>query len=663
MPTTARFIAARRRITLLVTPAILNIATAAPAWATTGVTAAMLWIGVADSSHVPLGSYGLSLDNGSLTNPTAAPAALCTHWFYSAFLCIIATPIWLVENVVSFKWLAVISQPLDYVGHQMTAMVHSPAVLTAIGLIAAGVIAITFALGKISRAAAQITVAIALALVSAALANKPISDLLGPDGVLSMGRDFGVGISSELSGKSLEGQPAVDAMAASLVDHFARTPTLIWNFGQDLDAAPYNCGQAWSDAIVSGPIDEVKDKVAQSCPDGQALHDYAMSDPTSRRIVAFVAIVFALAVLVVFTYLCAQVVILGLSSVFWAIVGIIALITGWIPGASQTLALKAALDALFSFLGMTGMVALVGLTGNLASAMFSAAGGDLVVAMPLVSLLLVALFVALRKVRKGLVNARERAAGAVRRFTGDQPAATSGPVDPLTRLDPLTAIPNATHRVATLTRHGAGTAAKLGVAIAAPEAAPFLGAGEQLASRLHIKNLRSARRTENTSGHQPTAEPGAHIPSTAYDVAPRGYEAPPADATTTDLPTTYVRSSAPVIPASAPAPPAEGPTHPAPGRRPPPPNPLPTPAAPAPSGPDYAAATPDQPPQLAGPPESRHGHDGRPPSAAEHRQRLAHHRTDPAPAIHPAIAALAHDAPESMPAIYADIRAELIGQR
>lgn len=680
---------ARRRIVLLLTPAMMSIITAAPAWAGTGATAAILWIGVTDSAHVPLGSYGLSLNNGSLTDPAAAPPALSMHWFYSLFLGVIATPIWLVDNVLSFKWLKVISQPFDFIGHQLTVMVHNPVVLTAIGLIAASIIAVTFALGKVGKAVAQITTAILLAYISVALANKPVSELLGPNGALTMGRDIGVEISSELSGKPLEGQQAVDTLSQSLADHFARTPTLIWNFGQDLDAPPYNCGQAWSTAITSGPVDKVKDAVAQNCPGGQDLHDFAMSDPTSRKIIAFVAIIFALAVAIVFTYLCVQVVILALSAVFWSIVGIVALITGWIPGASQNLALKAALDAVFSFAGMTGMVAIVGLAGTLAGAMFSAAGGDLVVAMPLVSLMLVAIFIALRKVRKGILTARERTTRALQRVNGSQ-GETTGATSILERLDPLTAIPNATHRVTSLSRNAASTAAKLGIAAAVPEAAPFLGAADQLQSRMSIQNLRSSRQNSDTASPQQSP-----VPPSSFD-APTAHEPPAAtEGTASTIPAlSYTQPAAGhaasvtgshndlAAESSTARPPASI------SRRPPAPNPAPA----------YPGDTSDQPSTLTGPAERTYGpeHIPGPPlphaaSVTEHRQRFPllcgaltsrgsycinaadscpHHSRASAPTIHPAITALARptadpltDDPHALPEPHADIRGELMGRR
>lgn len=503
-----------RRIGLLLTPAVCNLVNAAPAWAAGGAAVGAIWIGVTDSAGVPLGIYGLSLNNGSLTDPAAAPSAFGMHWFYGYFLSIIGLAIWLVTNVLSFRWLAVISQPFDFIGAQLTAMVHSPAVLLAVGLAATCVIAINVALGKIGRAAAQTTVAILLAYLAVAIGNKPVSELIGPNGALAMGRDIGVEIVSELSGKPFTGDKAVATMTEQLADHFARTPTLAWNFGVDLDAAPYNCGAVWSNAITTGPIDKVKDAVEKGCPNGHDLHEYAMSDPANRKVVAFFSIVFALTVLIVFGYLCGLVVILALSAIFWAMVACVALVTGWIPGGSQALAIKAGLDALFSFAGMTAMVALVGITGNLAAAMFSAVDSDVAVAMPMVSLLMVALFFALRRVRKGLVSGRERSVQAVQRFTGS--GSEPGHAKTLDQIDPLTMVPNAAQNLSRLTRGAVKTGVKHGVTAVAPEAAPFLAAGDQLQHRLNAKNLKGGKRSDTKKSKS----------SSAYDVTSTANEPP-----------------------------------------------------------------------------------------------------------------------------------------
>jgi hypothetical protein len=674
---------AARRVSVFVTPAVCSVVNAAPAWAAGGAAAASLWIGVSDTAAVPLGSYGLSLNNGSLTDPTAAPPALAMHWFYGMFLSIIGLAVWLVKNVLSFQWLKVISAPFDFIGTQLTAMVHSPAVLLAVGLTAAGVIAVTMARGKVGQAAAQVTVAVLLAYLAVALANKPVSELLGPSGALAMGRDIGVEIATELSGKPSRDQHAVDTMSASLADHFARTPTLVWNFGHDLDAAPYNCGSAWSTAITTGPIDKVKDVVAQQCPDGKALHDYAMSDPTSRKVVAFIAIIFALSVLIVFAYLCAQVVILALSAVFWAMVSGVALIAGWVPGGSQSLAIKAGLDTLFSFAGMVAMVAIVGVTGNLASAMFTAAGGDLVVAMPMVTLLLVALFVALRRVRKGLVAVRERTVRTVRRFTGNDAAASSldatspsegnGPV--LDRLDPLTAIPKATERLGRLTRKATAKATKWGIEAAAPEAAPVVEA----ISRLRPRSKPGRRRTATDSSHKSTDSSHKSSSAGTGDAASTGYEpastahepassAPRTDPPMISYPTPASPPEAPALSTADPAPPRSSTAAPPPPSWRPTPSPLTAPApTPSTGGPENTerSASPVALRPATGDSEQLYRQPADPAArnqldaASKRRRRPAR---PPRNVIHPAIVALASREAQPTADLYAmpdeDIRAE-----
>ncbi|EUA32538.1 putative membrane protein [Mycobacterium xenopi 4042] len=61
-----------------------------------------------------------------------------------------------------------------------------------------------------------------------------------------------------------------------------------------------------------------------------------MADPTSRKLLVVFALIFAVTVWVVFGVLSLLVVILALSTLFWFIVAIIALVTGWIPATTRT---------------------------------------------------------------------------------------------------------------------------------------------------------------------------------------------------------------------------------------------------------------------------------------------------------------------------------------
>lgn len=503
------FAAARRlvrRTALLLTPSAYSLLTAAPAWAAGGAAAGAIGLGVTDSANVPIALYGLSLNNGSITDPLATPSALSMHWLYGLYQSIIGFTIWLPDYALSLRWLKIISGPFAFIGTQLTAMVHAPSVLLAVGFAAASVVAINVALGKMGRAAAQTTVAILLACLAVAVGSKPISELVGPSGLLAMGRDIAVESVSELSGKSLTGDQAVTEMTQQLADHFARTPTLVWNFGADLDAAPYNCGAVWSSAITTGPIDKVKDAVAKGCPNGEALHEYAMSDPSSRKTVAFSSILFALTMGFVFGCLSVLVIVFGIVTIGWAIVFIVALVTGWVPGGNQTLAIKAGLGVVASFVAMTGAVALVGITGLLVSALFGAVDGDITVAMPVVVVLTVALVVGVWYIRKGILNRRKRALEAVQRFTdGDS---ESGHAQAQTT-DPTTA-----QRVSRLTRGAVKTGVKYGISVVAPEAAPYLAAGDQLQHRVNAKRLKGDKRTSDRKSP----------PTPSYDITPTAYE-------------------------------------------------------------------------------------------------------------------------------------------
>lgn len=639
------FAAARRlvrRTALLLTPSAYSLVNAAPAWAAGGTAVGAVWLGISDSADVPIGLYGLSLNNGSVTDPSAVPSSLSMHWLYGFYKSVIGYAIWLPDYAYSLRWLKIISGPVEFMGTQLTAMVHSPEVLLAVGFAATCFIAINVALGKVGRAAAQATVAILLACLAVTVGSKPIGEAVGPSGFLAMGRDIAAESVSELSGKSLSGDQAVKEMTQQLADHYVRTPTLVWNFGADLDAAPYNCGAVWSAAITTGPIDKVKDAVEKGCPHGEELHDYAMSDPDSRKTVAFSSLLFAPTML--FVHGCESIlaIVLGIATIIWLIVAIVALVTGWIPGANQTLAIKAGLGAVVCFVGMTAMFALIGITGLLVSALFNAVGGDIAVAMPMVVVLIVALLVGMWFVRKSIVEHRKRTVQAVQRFTdgGGESGHSQAPAS----------VPTTAQKVGRLTRGAVKTGVKYGISVVAPEAAPYLAAGDQLQHRVNAKRLKGDKRTSNRKS--PPTSPYA-VTSTAYepaatptDVAPRftsPNQAPAAGPSTV----AFAESADPTRQSVSSANPAHQQrralTRPSAG-----PSPRPNPAGPRSPGPGtLAGPAPDvsfsgqvhqQSTLLSGATTTRNGRSAEPASSSNDP---APETERPTPGIHPAIAHLA----------------------
>lgn len=528
----------RRTASTTISLALMNLAAAPPAAADAGTLALASWINVTDSHGVSVGAYGLSLDNGSLTNPTAGASSLITHWLYGIFQTIIGLALWLVDNVLSFEWLDVLAKPLNDLGPKLTAIALHPFLIVAVGTIAAVIIALNMVRGRVSKAGAQIGTAAVLALLAVTLANKPLAELIGSGGLLAQGRDIGIQLATALSpdSQSLSGRDMVHRLSANLADHFARTPTMVWNFGADLDGPGYHCGNLWSAAINAGDLDLVKDAV-RSCPQGRQLHDYAINGAAQHLTTGFMAVVFALAVLVVFGYLCYNVVILALSALFWAIVAVFAAVAGLIPGPAQTLAVKAALDAIFSWLGMAVYVAVVGVVGALSAALFNATSNSMV-AMPLVTMLLIAVFFALRRVRAGLVSVRDNAAhktGAL----GNGASPASSPLAPaadatpgqLDRLDPLTSVPVLTGQAGQHARRAGKTAittaGKLGRLIVAPEAA-VPAAAASAAGHAAAKVAAPRKRSATTPSAAPTTPAQSGQPAPAAPPNPPGQRRPPA---------------------------------------------------------------------------------------------------------------------------------------
>lgn len=178
-----RLTSLRRTSSTMISLGVMNLAAAPPALADVGTLALASWINVTDSQGVPVGAYGLSLDNGSLTNPTAGATSLITHWLYGIFQTIIGLALWLVDNVLSFEWLDVLARPLNDLGPKLTAVALHPYLIVAIGTIAAVIIALNMVRGRVSKAGAQIGTATVLALLAVTLANKPLAELIGSGGL------------------------------------------------------------------------------------------------------------------------------------------------------------------------------------------------------------------------------------------------------------------------------------------------------------------------------------------------------------------------------------------------------------------------------------------------------------------------------------------------
>lgn len=179
-----------------------------PGHAADATLALASWINVTDSHGVPVGAYGLSLDNGSLTNPTASPS-LITHWLYGDLPDHHRLALWLVDNVLSFEWLDVLAKPLNDLGPATaTAIALHPFLIVAVGTIAAVIIALNMVRGRVSKAGAQIGTAAVLALLAVTLANKPLAELIGSGGLLAQGRDIGIQLATALSpdSQSLSGR-------------------------------------------------------------------------------------------------------------------------------------------------------------------------------------------------------------------------------------------------------------------------------------------------------------------------------------------------------------------------------------------------------------------------------------------------------------------------
>lgn len=239
-----------------------------------------------DSDGVPIASYVLSFDRGSILEPAAWGNATFLDIMFGLYKAIAWMCLALVNMVSQFDWLSPFVGLLESVSDTVTGTLGSWGVFA----MALGVMASAAALNWARRRNHRTLYQLGLMVVCVMVAITMVSPVRLAGHTLGLGRDIGTEVGSAAA------QTRSDAsLSMILADKLVREPTQRWNFGQSLDSL--GCGQAWSDRILAHDQDRVKD-AALSCPGGQSLHAYAMA-PTNAIYDGFFALG-SLAVFVLF---------------------------------------------------------------------------------------------------------------------------------------------------------------------------------------------------------------------------------------------------------------------------------------------------------------------------------------------------------------------------
>lgn len=218
-----------------------------------------------DSDGVPIGAYVLSFNRGSILEPAAWGNATFLDIMFGLYKFIAWVCLALVNMVSQLDWLSPFVGLLESVSDTVTSTLGAMGVFAmALGVMAAGAAA-NWARSRNHRTLYQLGLMVVCIMVAIAMVS-PVR-LAGK--MLGLGRDAGTQVGAAAA------QTRPDAtLSMILADKLVREPTQRWNFGQSLDAL--GCGQQWSDRILAGNQDQVKE-AALSCVGGESLHAYAMA--------------------------------------------------------------------------------------------------------------------------------------------------------------------------------------------------------------------------------------------------------------------------------------------------------------------------------------------------------------------------------------------------
>ncbi|MCA2249733.1 hypothetical protein JF729_18310 [Mycobacterium intracellulare] len=226
-----------------------------------------------DSHGVPILAYVLSFNKGSVVDPAPWGVSTIVDAMFALYKAIAWFALLLLNLVSSFDWLNPFISLLEQVSDSITGALGTAGIMGMAMAVAGAAAAVNWMRRHNHRTLYHLGLAALLIVIATAM----VSPVRMAGQLLGLGRDLGAEV-----GAAATGTPHGTTLSQILADKLVREQTQRWNFGHDLDSL--GCGQAWTDRILSGNADKVKD-AAYACPGGTQLHDYAMNPTNSNALV------------------------------------------------------------------------------------------------------------------------------------------------------------------------------------------------------------------------------------------------------------------------------------------------------------------------------------------------------------------------------------------
>jgi hypothetical protein len=314
------------------------------------------WMAITDSDGVPVAKYTLTLNQGGWDDPTSKACAMLASIAYEIYLCLTASALWLIHFVMDFGWLSIFTGPFQTIGRGVdTAMDRFGLAPTAVAVLAIIAVATVLA-GRTAKAVSHLAMGLLMVGLAATIFAHPLSQLVGPDGMLAKGRDTGLQIMTAVSDGAVVdrgGAATVDDMVARLADRFLRKPTQMINFGEVSDSVSRTCRHAWSRGIKAGHGDTLKDDI-EGCDatKGPAMHQKSMGSPAAVLVPLSICGLLSVILVAFACYFVWHVVRAAVQAMLCAALAPPAFAIGVIPGGAQTFAWKTILDCAMAYAAM-----------------------------------------------------------------------------------------------------------------------------------------------------------------------------------------------------------------------------------------------------------------------------------------------------------------------
>ncbi|WP_433202495.1 hypothetical protein ACQP1G_12380 [Nocardia sp. CA-107356] len=403
------------------------VATAQTGTATAGSSTidAVGWMNVRDSHGIPLANYVFATDHGSILHPGNAALSTALDLEFAGFMATEVTGIWVIDFVVSFRWLDLFAEPLSRVADTLAGQVGTPLILV-LAVTVGGVPVGWFVIrGYFSKATLQVVTMIGVALFSGPYLAHPMADVLSSHGLLAQGRDVGVAVAAGLNGQSSPSPNAViDSIEGTLADNFVRYPLQVWNFGHVVDDSPA-CRAAWSDGVLAGSDDKVTSGMKR-CGDVAALTK--SQNPNAGQICTGLLLLIFAAVLLMFgVYLSGKIVVAAAEAIYHAFMAIFGFAAGgYVYGPSQTFLLRNLVDAFVSAGKMIAFTVYLGIYALVLGDVFEQAQGHGIAVIFIGGSFMLVGIVLLRRMSRSLAGAPGRIAGQISGVLATGHAAPAG---------------------------------------------------------------------------------------------------------------------------------------------------------------------------------------------------------------------------------------------